>query len=236
MTRILRRYLPWALGTFCLLFILLICAFYFGQQTRIYFNIRSISGPPWWYKAPQPLADTTVSKTPGTTLSYFGYKFEVPWVGIEKEINDGRWSTVLFELGHELRFSNPEHHTFLAPDSSVSNYESLKTILSMTPSGLSPLRSHRNFARNFGYWERKGVLLEHSGATEIFQIQTGQYRGFEISGIPYNGRVTILLFDAADREFQLELSEKPGPHTNLAQSEINRVIQSLVPAPMVEHP
>ena len=113
----------------------------------------------------------------------------------------------------------------------MSNYESLKTILSITPSGLSPIRSHRNFARNFGYWERKGMLLEHSGATDIFEIQTGLYKGFELSGISYKGRVSILLFDTIDREFQLELSVKPGSHTNLAQSEINRVIQSFGPVP-----
>jgi hypothetical protein len=238
MTTIPRRYLPWAFGSFCLLFISAICISYFGPQTRIYFDIRSISGPPWWYKAPQSLADTTVSTTPGTTLSYFGYKFEVPWVGIEKEINEGRWSNVFFESGKEIWFSDPEHlrgdpllRTALGSDSPMSSYESLKTILAMTPSGLSPIRSHRNFARNFGYWERKAILLEHSGATEIFEIQTGLYKGFEISGIPYNGRVSILLFDTVGREFRLEISVKPGSHTILAQSEINRVIQSFGPAP-----
>jgi hypothetical protein len=241
MTIIPRRYLPWAVGSFCLLFISAICISYFGPQTRIYFDIRSISGPPWWYKAPQSLADTTVAMNPGTTLSYFGYKFEVPWVGIEKEINEGRWSTVFFESGQEIWFSDPEllkgdprPRTTLGSDSPVSNYESLETILSMTPSGLSPIRSHRNFARNFGYWERKGELLEHSGATDILEIQTGRYKGFEISGISYNRRVSILLFDATGREFQLEISVKPGSHTNLAQSEINRVIQSFAPAPSAD--
>jgi hypothetical protein len=113
----------------------------------------------------------------------------------------------------------------------MSVYERLKAILSMTPSGLWPIRSHENFARDFERWERKGALLEHSGATDIFNIETGPYKGFEISGISYNGRVSIILFDAADREFQIEISLRHGSPTNLTQPEINRLIQSFALAP-----
>ncbi len=238
MQAIPRRYLSWTTGSFCLLLISAVCFSYFDRQARIYFEVCRIGGPPWWYKAPQSMADITVSRSPGTTLSYFNYKFEVPWMGVKKEQNEGRWSAALFDTGQEVRFTNPDYlrgesRLAIEPESEtqVPRYERLRAILSITPSGLWPLRSHRNFRRNFSYWERKGVILEHTGATDIFDIQTREYKGFEISSIPYNERVSIILFDAADREFQLAFSIKSGSSTNLTQPEINRVIESFGPLP-----
>jgi hypothetical protein len=223
------------------LLIALIAAVYFGPQTLYCLQMRHIVGPPWWSKAPQPLDVTTMSAGPGTALSYFGYRFEAPWAGVEKEENEGRWSRVFFKTGQDILFRNPDYAQSdplprngapFAQHTSGSEYEHLETILSMTPSRLSPFRSRRNFARDRAYWESKCTLLEHSGATDIFSIRTGTYKGFETSAISYNNSAEITLFDASDREFILKISGPRGSHSTLTQPEINRVIQSFAPDPL----
>jgi hypothetical protein len=108
---------------------------------------------------------------------------------------------------------------------SGSKYERLRAVLSMTPSRLRPFESRKNFARDYLYLLAKGDLLEHSGATALFAFQSASYRGFEIDAASYNGTVSVILFDAADRQFRIDLSQgRRGASLN--QPEINRVIQS----------
>lgn len=210
------------------------CLAYFGSQTLAYLKMRRVTSPAWWLETPRPLTDTTALMVPGTTLSYFGCRLQVPWVGIEKEVNGEQWVRVFFKTGQDILFANPNfsQNDPLAGDGHVgSKYEHLKAILSVTPSRLSPFRSHRNFARDQLYWERKGLLLEHSGATEIFSFETGAYRGFEVSGIPYNGQASIILFDAADQLLTIRVSGRrdPSGRLQLTQAEVNRIIQTLEP-------
>ena len=44
--------------------------------------------------AAQALADYSVSNSPGTTLSYFGYEFEVPWNASFKQKGSGKGGLV----------------------------------------------------------------------------------------------------------------------------------------------
>jgi hypothetical protein len=232
------RFHSWIIALGCVLLLGGILTAYFGPQTLAYFKMLRAMRQPWWSETPQPLADVRVSTAPGTTLSYFGYRFEAPWVGIEKEENEGRWSHVFFRTGQEILVTNPDYsqgdvtdygHTTPGSQITGSKYEHLQTALSMTPSRLSPFRSHRNFARDQEYMEIKGLLLEHSGAVDIFSVQTQMGKGFEISGLSYNREASIILFDAADREFQIHISERHDSQSELEQADINRVIQSFAP-------
>src|SRR5207245_11561698 len=55
---------------------------------------------------------------------------------------------------------------------------------SLAPSDLSPLHSHREFARIHALLDIKGIWFEHSVAVpEIFLFETTQYRGFETTGL-----------------------------------------------------
>lgn len=237
------KYRLWTIVLCPALLIALGCAFYFGPQVQVYLEMRRIGGPPGLWEIPRPLAITGVSTSQVTPLSYFGYKFEVPWVGIEKEWGDGRWVRILFKSGQEVFFSNPDYsqHDVLLLDSKFepdvfrkafesppagSKYEHMRAVLSMTPSKLSPFRSHRRFARERIWLGSKGLWLEHSTATHIFEIQTPEYKGFETTSIPQNGSAEIILFDASDRMFSIGISG-----AKLAQSDMNTIIQSFGPPP-----
>jgi hypothetical protein len=221
---------------------------YWGPQFANYLRFQRLTSPPWWGETPRPLENEDVSKAPGTKLSYFGYQFEVPWSGIEKEWNDEEKVKIQFQTGQYIIFIVPaksqndlrtyaaskdtgDSLTARAPEvSSQSNYERLKLTLSMTPSLLRPFESRKNFNRDSQYLLDKGNSLEHSGATALFSIQSANYKGFEIDGGSYSGRVDLILFDAADHLFNLELSQG-WKGAKLSQSEINRVIQSFNAAP-----
>jgi hypothetical protein len=247
MTTAAKKYLRWALVLCPPLLIALVGAVYFGPQIRVYNKMRRITGPPPLWEVPRPLADATVSAAPGTVLAYFGYEFEVPWVGIKKETNEGRWVKVTFQSGQVVSFFNPNYfqddilllgakwqpnvfRQAFGLHPSGSKYEHLKAALSISPSRLSPFRSHRVFAQYRVYLQTKSIWFEHIGLVDIFAVQSTTYKGFETSAISRGGGVEILLFDAADRRFGIDVSRASGSAAILTQPEMNRVIQSFGPA------
>jgi hypothetical protein len=58
---------------------------------------------------PTPLADTATTTADGSTLSYYGCTFEVPWKEIETERNEGSTVEVLFKTGQVIEFNDPSY-------------------------------------------------------------------------------------------------------------------------------
>jgi hypothetical protein len=188
----------------------------------------------------------------GTTLSYYGYSFDVPWRAIDKERNQGRAVELVLKTGQTIRFYNPEYsdrnpidsvashvdqndfRLGFGPEVRESKYDQFKAVISATPSQLSPFCSHREFARTLVLLEIKGLWFEHSkAAKDIFSFETVDYRGFENSGLSDDWQnVTVDLFDKADRHW-FAITIEGGAHSGvrLTQPEINRVIQSFRVAP-----
>lgn len=245
MTLTSSKYRRWAILLGPALLVSLGCAVYFGPQVRVYFEMRRVAGPPEMWKVPRPLDDTAISASAGTTLAYFGYKFEVPWVGIETELNEGRWVKVLFLNGQTVSFSNPDYFQNDVLQRAVWNvkvflegfnveptgtrYEHLKAALAMTPAQLSPLCSRRRFAKDLVYLETKSIWFGHSGSVEIFTVQSPTYKGFESRGIVLGGGASITLFDASDHKFDISVSRAKISAPVLTQPEINKIIQSFGP-------
>jgi hypothetical protein len=208
--------------------------------------------PRGWSSVPRPLTDTATSIADGTTLSYYGYTFEVPWKDIDKERNQGSTVEVLFRTGQVVKFNNPAYFDWnpinsfsgqvdqnsfrQAFDAGVhqSKYEQFEAVMSATPSKLSPLRSHTDFARTRILLEIKGLWFEHSAAaSDIFSFETKDYRGFENSGLPHGWQNVVLhLFDKRDQHWLIILiagDDRSG--VKLKQAEVNRVIDSFREAP-----
>ncbi len=237
--------------------IALVLGIYFGPQTITYCGLRpSILRAPdvpprGWRSVPRPLADNRVSAAEGTALSYYGYRFEVPWKEIDKEWNEGSSVKVLFKSGQVIRFNNPEFFDWdpinsfagqvdqddfrlaFGPASLESKYDQFKAVVSTAPSQLSPLRSHKEFARIRTLLEVKRLWFEHLvGMPEILSFETADYRGFEVSGLSHDWQNVVLhLFDRSDQHW-LALNIYCDAHCGLGltQPEINRVIQSFGPA------
>jgi len=231
---------------------------YFGPQSITYrrlrpFLVRPNNSPPrGWSSVPQELTDTTASMAKGATISFYGYRFDVPWKEIDKQWNEGRSVKVLFKTGQVLRFNNPEYFDW-SPINSFSGqidqisfrrafgtgidqtkYEQFQSVISVAPSQLTPLCSHRTFARIRTLLEIKGLWFEHStAAPDVFSFETKDYRGFENSGLPHDWQNVVLhLFDRRDRHwFTVAIEVDPRFDVKLTQAEVNRVIQSFREAP-----
>jgi hypothetical protein len=214
-----------------------VIAAYFGPQVVRYLELlprlRQTSIPVGWNSTPRPLADTTASMGDGSTISYYGYKFEVPWKDIVEERNPAEWVETEFKDGQTVKFINPAYfREGPVNDDSQSRYEQYKAMLGMTPSQLSPFCSRREFARALTLLDAKGFLFEHNPvAPDILSFETHDYRGFEFSELS-QGRQSARLtfFDAADHSFHLTISITRSATTKLTQSEINRIVQSFGPS------
>jgi hypothetical protein len=191
-----------------------------------------------------------VSTVEGSTLSYYGYRFQVPWKEIDKEWNEGRWAQVRFKTGQTIRFTNPaffqdnpisgqvakddpDYFTeAFGPVIRESKYEQYKAVISTTPSQWSPFISHREFARVRILLEIKGLWFEHNvAALDIFSIETKGYRGFEFSRLSHDWQeVDLSIFDPTDHALHISILGDARFGVRLTQSEINRVIQSFGPA------
>jgi hypothetical protein len=231
---------------------------YFDSQTVRYCRLRpmllrSPDAPPrGWSSVPQPLTDTVVSMAEGTTLSYYGYSFDVPWRAIDKERNEGRAVELFFKTGQTIRFYNPEYsdrnpidgvashvdrndfRLAFGPEVRQSKYKQFSAVISASPSQLSPFCSHREFARTLVLLEIKGLWFEHGkAAADIFSFETDTYRGFEISSLSHDWQnVALDLFDKTGRHwFAITIDGDARSGVRLTQPEINRVIRSFRTAP-----
>ena len=187
----------------------------------------------------------------GMVLSFYGYRFEVPWKEVERERNPEGWIEVTFTSGPRVRFANPaffrespisgvglavhSDHFRKGFGASVgeSKYQQFKEVVSATPSQLSPFRSRTEFARMLILLDIKGVWFEHNAeAPDIFSFQTKGYRGFEISGLSRDWQqVRLDLFDSGDHWLRIDIFGDHRSGVRLTQPEINRIIYSFAPAP-----
>jgi hypothetical protein len=231
-----------------------VCGGYFAPQVVMYFRIRSSLNDAKWrlpilHSVPKPLSGTAASTAEGTTLSYFGYRFEVPWTGIEREINEGRWSRVTFQGGQLVECFNPQYfqqdpiHRPYEIDPSMydrafegtpkgSKYEQLRNVLSWTPAEFQPFCSHQAFARSFVLFTLKSEWFAHSvPGPQVHSVEAAQCRGFEMTTLRQKRQtVALRLFDAEDHWYQLNVSARETG-VRITQPEINRIIQTFGPSP-----
>src|SRR5271156_3251827 len=232
--------------------VVLLAGIYLGPQTITYFSLRPLllrpadDPPRGWGSVPRPLGDTAISTAEVSSLSFYGYRFEVPWKEIDKQWDDGRTVRVQFKTGETLRFNNPEcfqnnpinskavnddrDHFGIAFGKGISEskYEQLKAVLSATPGQFSLFRSHTEFARVLALLEIKGVWFEHNtAAPDIFSFATDTFRGFEFSGLSQGWQnVTLHLFDKTDHWFQINIQGDERLGVRVTQPQINLIIQS----------
>ena len=249
MSRSLKAFVWSALGL-----VFLIAGIYLGPQTITYFRLRPLllrpadDPPRGWSSVPRPLGDTAIStaEVKVSNLSFYGYRFEVPWKEIDKQWDDGRTVRVQFKTGETVQFNNPEYfqdnpinskavnddldHFGIAFGKGISEskYEQLRAVLSATPGQFSPFRSHTEFARVLVLLELKGLWFEHNTAAPgIFSFATDTFRGFEVSGLSRGWQnVTLHLFDKTDHWFRINIQGDERLGVRVTQPQINRIIQS----------
>jgi hypothetical protein len=202
---------------------------------------------------PTDLKDHTVSQSPGSRLSYFGYEFEIPWNDIDETQtklyprDKPNRVVLVFRSGlrliitalpprelingisGQLRTSPEKMEAAFGHETMNSDYNFVKTVYEFTPDTMHHWNvSSRMFSRDAILLVLKSLATASSAKSGIFKVQNQGFEGFQQGNAQAreNGIVVNLYSD--DGSVELIFTNKNNlASAEVTQPEINRIIQSL---------
>jgi len=229
------------------------CVMY-GLQTLVWIEGKQwASVNPWLNEAPKPLAITATLPVTAKSVEAkaFDYEFVSPW-GAAKVTPSPAHAEFRFGPGQVVAFIDPEtsvdtmrtmkssnpleyqRFTNVFADHPIEfNSQLYEVVYGASPAQLSPLMSSRDAMRmnvlllwklSFGFDTQPGIYSFNFGKNHGFQF------GDAASGRP----VAVRVFDDRDRQFRLIFTVAAGTQGELKQEEINTVVSTLKPVPIIE--
>lgn len=200
---------------------------------------------------PRPLADYSVSDTPGTSISYFGYEFEVPWkASFEKKggFNKNGIVQFNFESGQAVVLIVPENYggllTEIADDQSLnmknlrlvfgglmdrSPYDQYSTLLNTTPQSIRAWGPRAEAVRGVTLLTIKAIAIPSPGLDAgAFSFELHDKRGFQIGDPQKTGTEVLEVFGAGHYYVEI-ICATSKDSAKLSQPELNRILTSLHP-------
>ena len=236
-----------------LFIVLLLCAAYvwfFGFQTLILLEARYLTRKtPAVSMAPAQLVDSSVSRSPGKKLSYFGYEFEVPWSDVDESksgpLPDSNKAMIVFQSGNSISVWHGSPRAFLnqvlsndkidqnilrrivGDEALQSDFALYRTILQMTPDKMTPFEHQTDAANQALLLLVKGFCMPTGADSGVFSVTAGEFSGFQF-GRPQNqsGQVSVRVFSATS-SLNFIFNQKLGGPTFISQPDINRLLQTL---------
>ena len=204
--------------------------------------------------ATQALSDYSVSDAPGTTLSYFGYEFEVPWNASFKEKTVGKTLVQLkFQSGQDVLFIVPANQggllTEIVQDQSLkmgdlqlvfgdlmyrSAYDQYGILLNTTPQSIRAFGPRGDAVRGVTLLTIKAIAVGPGLETGAFSFALPGKRGFQIGDPQKSSRVELEVFDSTGHHIEILCGTTNGKG-RFSQSELNRIITSLHAATASAH-
>jgi hypothetical protein len=251
------RRISCAFGRVAALVVLLIVLFnLLGPPITIFFMARwEARKVPALNVTPQPLKDYSISNARGTALSYFGYRFEVPWNatfktrGLPKNTDKSGMVELTFESGQGVLFIAPSDQdgllTAIADDPSLhmqnsrtafgdltnrSAYDQYSALLSVSPSTIRAFGPRQEAARGMVLLMIKAIALPGSLETGAFSFQLPGKRGFQIGDPQKSRRVQLEVLDMNGHWVEI-ICEAVKDSAGLTQPELNRILTTLQTAP-----
>ena len=200
---------------------------------------------------PQPLKDYSVSEAPGTVLSYFGYRFEVPWNatfktrGLPENTDESGWIDLDFASGQNVLFVAPadqsgllsevaHDHSLHAKNSRTvfgdltnrSPYDQYSAILNVTPATIRAFGPRQDAARGMVLLTIKAIAPAGNLATGAFSFELPGKRGFQIGDPRESKSVALEVLDMGGRYVEI-ICEATKDGTKLTQPELNRILATL---------
>jgi hypothetical protein len=196
--------------------------------------------------ATQALSDYSVSDAPGTTLSYFGYEFEVPWNASFKERTVGNTLVQLkFQSGQDVLFIVPANQggllTEIVQNQSLkmgdlqlvfgdlvnrSAYDQYGVLLNTTPQSIRAFGPRADAVRGVTLLTIKAIAVGRGLETGAFSFALTGKRGFQIGDPQKSSRVDLEVFDSTGHHIEILCSTTNG-RGRFSQSELNRMLTSL---------
>jgi hypothetical protein len=216
----------------------------FGPQLAVVFELdRAAREAPELSVKPGTLNTTNCAGAPGTTVSAFGFEFEVPW----KEVETRQMGTAAFRVaskeGQVVVLLDPgiavdSLQTMYSAGSGQadqvrailgeikSNFALEEAAVTWTPDQTSFLMSKIEAARAFILANAKrGVGSD--ARTGIYAVESPGFKGFQYGDPARSRQILVRLFDAQDRQVELTFTRSSSSSPRISQEEINRVIQTL---------
>ena len=195
--------------------------------------------------APQELADYSVSSSSGTTLSYFGYEFDVPWnANFKQKVGKGLVE-VQFESGQNVIFIVPENQsgllTEIVEDRSLnmgdlrlvfgdlmkrSAYDQYGALLNTTPESIQAFGPRAEAVRGVTLLTIKAIAFGPGLESGVFSFDLPGKRGFQIGDPQKSKRVDLEVFDTTGHHVEILCGSTNG-NIRFSQSELNRILTSL---------
>jgi hypothetical protein len=218
-----------------------------GPPLALFFTARwEAKKIPSVWVTQQPLANYAVSQAPGTKLSYFGYKFEVPWVGVFKEKGGRNGIVVLqFDSGQTLLFMAPKDHAGLlseiVDDPSMqmkglqpvfgeltkrSPYDQYATLLNTTPSSIHAFGPRAETVRNETLLTIKAISSPAMLKTGAFSFDLPETHGFQIGDPGKERRAQLEVFVKENGNWVEIICGTKNDSVKLTQPELNRILAS----------
>ena len=192
---------------------------------------------------PANLKESSVSQAPGTTLTYFGHEFEVPWSDLDKtetkvmkDQPDDHMAWICFRSGLKMFV------VMRSREKTAFSYDRMKDINGTTPEAIHywvPF-SNRTIFRQLLLLQLKSDLLREIGAPSattpaesgIFNVYSSSYMGFQYGNpVLRPGTLDVALYSQYGKDdskieikFLQTAYEEP---VGVTQPEINRIIQSM---------
>lgn len=226
-----------------------------------FFGFQTASALMWRYKyrkipevemVPVPLPDLSISNVPHKQVSYFGYRFELPWddVDEQKSKTAGPIRLTAFQSGNAFWFSTFPPKDFVnevmkdskldpqsfrqiyGDDAYESDYGFHRLMLETTPSEITPFVSRRKAAVASMLLLFKAISIPKADSG-IFSIQTPGFEGFQFENPKAHPfKITDELYSNDGGIDVMFIQKVDGSTPTISQSEINRVIRSIRPVPV----
>lgn len=195
--------------------------------------------------APVELADYSISKSPGTTLSYFGYEFDVPWNANFKQKVGKSLVEVQFESGQNVIFIVPENQggllTEIVEEHSLnmgdlrlvfgdlmkrSAHDQYGVLLNTTPESIQAFGPRGEAVRGVTLLTIKAIAFGPGLESGAFSFDLPGKRGFQIGDPQKSRRVDLEVFDTAGHHIEILCGSTNG-NIRFSQPELNRILTSL---------
>jgi hypothetical protein len=223
----------------------------YGLQTLAWIESRQWSNVnPWLRAIPQPLP-TVQPPAKGEQVKAYDYEFISPW-GVGKTSQSLTCSEIRFPLGQVVIFFDPDSQldTIRVLKSSnpleyqkfqnvffdhpiETNYELYQAVYNASPAQLSPIMSSRDAMRMnvLLLWK---LSFGFDLGSEIYSFEYGKNKGFQFGDPAKGGPVAVRVFDDRARQHRFIFLVAAGKNAQLTQDDINTVVSSLKPVPILE--
>jgi hypothetical protein len=225
-------------------------AHFFATRTEFIWRMKQEAARDHYLaRVPIPIQDTTISGAPGTTVTSFGYEFELPWpaeVNVSEDIravalsqseekavafmNPTKFRGPLNDLRQRAKEGGEDLRILEYLFGAQSDYYLERSTLYATPDQLSFIFPGRKKALA-ALWLSFKQIREKEAETGLYSFKTGQLRGFQFGDPRRAKSIVVEAFDDQDRKLEFVFSNKFPTNLTITQAEINRVLQTFHPAP-----